>query len=205
MNLSRRSKFSGQGSSVIKGDVKNYISVDNFCLDLMCRYIVSKNTNIRRGQLINLRNLIYSVDPATYSNDFERGKKLSFIKRGIEARLNSGLTDPEMILREINGSIDLDGPINLENYEELTKTEVSWLGNMVSESLKYSYLYPISDRMIDICTRIKNADYGSKASVVKEFETLITEIQNNFRRSKNEEEQEAIRRAIESDKQRRKN
>lgn len=192
MNLSRRTKYAGQGSSIFKGDTPNYISVDNFCLDLMCRYIVSGNSTIRRGQLINLRNLIYSIDPNTYANDFERGKKIAFVKKGIEARLNTGLTDPEMIMREINGSIEIGGPINLENQAELNKSEVAWLGNMISESLKYGYITPICDKMIDICTRIKNADYGSKASIVKEFEALTTEIQNNFRRCKNEEEQEAM-------------
>ena len=61
MQIKTREKKYGSKYSVIKKDIVNSsINLDTFTLDLMCRYVLSSNNTIRRGQLINLRNLIYS-------------------------------------------------------------------------------------------------------------------------------------------------
>lgn len=195
MNIERRNRFAGHGSTVVKNrDKFSGVNLDNFVLNMMCRYVVSANTNIRRGQLINLRNLIYSVNPETYMNDIERNKMVSFIKTGVDARLNHGLTDPQMILMQIHGGIDSESNEDdiADLNHDLPRAEVTWLGNMISESLKYGYLYSYADRMIDICTKFKTGDYGNKSAIVKEFESLTAELQTQFRRAKNEEEQESM-------------
>lgn len=193
MQIKTREKKYGSKHSIIKKDIVNSsINLDTFTLDLMCRYILSSNNTIRRGQLINLRNLIYSANPNSYISDIEKEKKFNFIKKGIEARLIKGLIDPEMISREIAGSIEEPENININHFKELTMAEVSWLNNMISETLKFEYIYPLADKLIDICTKIKSSDYGSKTEVVKRFEQIINETQSTFRRLKNEEEQEAI-------------
>ena len=66
------------------------------------------------------------------------------------------------------------------------------MNNMVSETLKYSHVYNSVDNLMDICTRIKTSDYGSKADLVHEFEGAINSIQNDFRRSKNEDKNDII-------------
>lgn len=157
----------------------------------MCKCLVSGNQGIRRGQLVNLRNLIYMVNPDTYINDVEKSKRISFIKKGIEARLVMNLTDPYMILAHINGGI-LDGDVvNLDEFGGLTNAEVSWMNTMVSEALKYSHAYKNADILMNICSRIKSSD-GSKADLVRQFEEAINATQNDFRRSKNEDQTDAI-------------
>ena len=186
LNLERRAKYSGQGSSFIKTNKRLDINLDLHTLEIMCKSLVTDSQNIRRGQLINLRNLIYLVNPDNYINDSEKNKRIDFIKKGLEGRLEYNLTDPFMILSHINGGILDTDIVNLDEFAGLTSAEINWMNNMVSEALKFSHVYSGVDKLLDICTRIKTADYGTKAAIVAEFEQAINNIQNDFRRCRNQ-------------------
>lgn len=192
MNIERRAKYSGQGSTVVKSDKRLDINLDLRTLDIMCKSLVTDNQGIRRGHLVNLRNLIYLINSENYVNDAEKSKRVSFIKKGIEARLDFNLSDPYMIMTHVYGGILDSDIVDLDEFKGLTSAELSWMNNMVSEALKFSHVYNNVDVMLDICTRLKSSDYGSKAAIVKEFEVAINNIQNEFRRSKNEDQTEAI-------------
>ena len=192
MNLERRNKYGGQGSTIVKSGKLLDLNLDVRTLDIMCKCLVTNNQAIRRGQLINLRNLIYMLNPEHFVNDYEKTKRIRFIKRAIDARLNENLSDPYMILSYVYGGILDDGVVNLDEFKGLTGAEINWVNNMVSEALKFSHVYVNVDTLLDICTRIKTLDYGSKAEVVAEFETIINNIQNDFRRSRNENQTEQM-------------
>ena len=192
MNLERRAKYGGQGFSVVKSEKRLDMNLDLRTLDIMCKCVVSDNLTIRRGQLINLRNLIYLLNENSYINDEEKAKRVSFIKKGIEARIDFNLTDPYMIVTHIYGGILDNEIINLDGFKGLATSEIAWMNNMVSEALKFSHAYHNAEILLDICSRLRAADYGSKAEIVKEFEEAINKTQNDFRRSKNEDQTEAI-------------
>lgn len=191
MNIERRQKYSGQGSSSSK-DILD-VNLDAYTLDIMCKSLVTASQMIKRSQLVNLRNLIYRIDPANYINDSEKSKRVDFIKKAIEARLDFNLTDPYMILSHVNGGLlDNDGIIDLDKFKGLTNAEIAWMNEMVSEALKCSFAFNSVDQMLDICTRIKAADYTSKGAILKEFEGLVNKVQNDFRKSKNEDQTEEM-------------
>ena len=79
LNFERRAKYSGQGSSVVKSNKQIDINLDIRTLDIMCKSLVTDNQAIRRGQLVNLRNLIYLIKPENYVNDIEKSKRVNFI------------------------------------------------------------------------------------------------------------------------------
>lgn len=192
LSFERRAKYIGQGSSIVKSNKKLNINLDLRTLDIMCKSLVTDNQSIRRGQLINLRNLIYLLDPAVYENDPEKSKKISFLKKGIEARLMHNLTDPYMIMTYIYGGILDSDVVDLDEFKGLTSSEIAWMNNMISEALKFSHIYSNVDYLMELCSKIRSAEYGSKADAVKEFEKAINNIQNDFRRSKNEDQTEVI-------------
>lgn len=191
MNAERRLKYSSQASSSSNSGTLR-VNLDVKILDIMCRAVVTANQTLRRGQLINLRNLIYSLASDVYNNDAEKCKMISFIKKGIEARLEFGLSDPYQILTHINGGFLDSDIVNLDNYEPLTGAEINWMNNMVSESLKFTHAYNNADRLLNICTRLKTAEYGTKAEIIKEFEEAINDTQNEFRRSRNENRTDSV-------------
>ncbi len=192
MDIDRRNKYRRNSSSFIKTDKKLNINLDTRTLDIMCRSLVTSNQNLRRGQLINLRNLIFLINPDNYINDNEKSKRVSFIKKGIEARLDYNLTDPYMIITHIYGGILDSDIIDLESYQELSDAELIWMNDMISEALKFSIMFNKADDLMNICAKINSSEFGTKTQAVKEFELAINDIQNEFRRSKNEVQAEMM-------------
>ena len=148
MNLERRNKYGGQGSTIVKSGKLLDLNLDVRTLDIMCKCLVTNNQAIRRGQLINLRNLIYMLNPEHFVNDYEKTKRIRFIKRAIDARLNENLSDPYMILSYVYGGILDDGVVNLDEFKGLTGAEINWVNNMVSEALKFSHVYVNVDTLL---------------------------------------------------------
>lgn len=184
MDITRRMKYSGRGRSISKTDTKVDINFDLNALNLMCSYILSENRNIRRSHLINMRNLFDILDISLYQNDIEKMKRVNFIKKGLEAKILQNLRDPYIVLKYINGGIIDDDVIDINNFTSMSNDELNWINQTISEALKYAFIYNDIDKMIDICTRFKAADYRSRGAIVQEFEMLIQEIQSKFRRSR---------------------
>lgn len=154
-------------------------------LGMLTLYVLSSNKSVRRSHLMNLSTLINTYDPNSYKSDQEKVDMIEFIKRGLDARLNYNLTDPQLILYHINGNITDDDDIS--NYRELGSADIDWLNKMISETIKQAHVFHETDRMIDICTKFQMAKPGAeKADMAKIFEREVADVQNSFRRCKNE-------------------
>ena len=195
MNNDRHSRYTGQGNTVavVESKAKITTNIDIRTLDIICKCIVSNNTIIKRGHIVNIKNLMDLLDPSIYKNDPDKAKRVDFINKGIEARLDYNLNDPYMIVSHIYGGITDTSVVDLDKFEGLTNSEITWLNTAVSESLKYSTIEKNIDDLMDVCNRIKSAGFAnSKVDLVHEFEDKISRIQNEFRRSKNESETDTM-------------
>lgn len=141
---------------------------------------------------MNIAKLLDLIDPSKYANDQAKREKYSFIRKGIEARLGLNIDDPYLILQHINGGVISDDIVDLDHYQEIANTDVDFMNNMISETLQYATVYQKVDRMMDICTRFKTKEYGSKGEIVEEFKECTNDIQNEFRRSRNENHTEMM-------------
>ena len=190
MNLERRQKYSGQGRTISHTTKKFSITFDLAALNLFACYVISENSNIKRSHLINMRNLFDVMDLSLYKNDTERMERINFIKKGLEGRLVEGIDNPVVLIKYINGGIMENDVIDLDNFEPMNNNEIEWINQTVSSSLKYTFLEDNVDRMIDVATRFKAADYRSKDEIVKEMESLVDELKNDFRRNSSESNHE---------------
>lgn len=179
--MDRRQRYS------VNSPIKNQnliidIKFDITELDLMCAYIVSENRNIRRGNIINIRNLFLIMDMNNYKNDLERLARIDFINKGIDARLNHNLINRNMILSHIAGGFGG----NKASYElnELSNNEVEWVNNTISETLKYACIYNNIDEGLSLLTKFKATDYINRGAVVKEIENWVNAMQVKFRKAK---------------------
>lgn len=183
MDIGRRMKYkTNSNNKTMKSDTKIDMNFDLSALDLMCSYIVSENRNIRRSHLINMRNLFDIIDISKYQSDIEKVKRLDFIRKGLDARLVRGLTNPVLIMQYINGGLMDEPVLDVQNFAMLTSDELNWINETVSSGLKYAFIYNDIDRLIDICTRFKASDFRSRGVIVDELESLITEMQTKFRK-----------------------
>jgi replicative DNA helicase len=178
----RRDKYTG--AKVVKNkDLVIDVNFDITTLDLMCSYIVSDNKNIRRANIINLRNLFLIMDMNNYGNDRERLNRIDFINKGIDARLNHGLSEKNMILTHIAGGFGMNSDVS-STFREINNDELDWINKTVSETLKYSIIYNDVDKGLALLTKFKSVDYANRGPIVKDIEQWITEMQVKFRRAK---------------------
>lgn len=153
-------------------------------LDLMCRYIVSENKSIRRGHIINLRNLFMICDMAAYGNDQERLSRIDFILKGVTARLDYNLTQSNMIMSHICGGFGGESPIHIDKNMELNSREVEWVNQTISETLKYSIIYNDVDTGLALLTKFKSAPYKDRGSIVSDIESWVVNLNNKFRKAR---------------------
>lgn len=176
----RRQRY-GPGSPIKNQNFLIDVKFDITELDLMCAYIISENRNIHRGNIINMRNLFLAMNMDNYNNDQERLARIDFINKGIEARLKHNLTNRNMILSQIAGGL---GGNRMDEFSELSNSEVQWVNNTVSETLKYSIIYNDVDKGLALLTKFKATDYINRGPVVKEIENWVNSMQVKFRRAK---------------------
>lgn len=185
ITITRRQKYVNQGRNVFKSDFRKVkINFDLNTLNLLCSYILSDNKNIRRGALINLRNLFEVIDIESYKNDMEKMKRITFIRKALEGRILKDLRDQTLIIKYVNGGLIDNDSMDLKALTLLSNEELDWINKMVTESLKYSFLYNDIDRLLDVATRFKTSDYQSRGAIVQEIEALVVELQNKFRKVK---------------------
>lgn len=177
MVINRSTRVSNKNNNSIK------MMIDLSTFNILCRYVISSSSYLRINHMINLRKLIDSLDMSTYANDPEKIKRVNFIKRGLEARITYNLNDASMILNHIKSGLDFDIDFIDWNSYELNADEIMWVHNLVSDSLKYFFVYPSADDLLDICTRIKSSDYSHRGNLINELESKIDELKNNFRKA----------------------
>ncbi len=172
----------GYSKSVENKPIKLVLDIGT--LDIMCRYVLSSSSFLKMAHLVNLRKLISVLDRSTYDKDPEKSKRIDFLIRALEAKIDYHLTDFNMIMTHIGGGLayDIDF-INLNNIE-LNKNELMWVNQLISETLQYQFIYDRMDQLQDIITRFNASDYLHRGGIVKEFESLVDSLKNDFRHSK---------------------
>lgn len=178
MEIKKNVSYKNKNQSPIK------LQLDIMTLDVLCKYALQPDTMVRMEHLVNLNNMISSLDPTTYQNDPEKLRRIQFISKAIDARLNQGITDRELILTYINGGLTFNVDFLDYNNLNLNKNEVNCINDIVTETLEYQFMYQKVDNIIDVCTRFKSSDFNNRGNIISEFEGLIDELKSDFRHSK---------------------
>ena len=165
-----------RSSSVIK------LNLDIRTLDILCKYVLQPTTFVKMEHLVNLRKLINIIDPSTYEPDFDKLKRVNFIRKGLEARLENNINDMDLILMHINGGLSYKVEFLDYDHLMLSKDEILYIHIFVSESLQYKFMYDKLDDIQDICTRFKTSDFMLRGNIVNEFKELNSYITNGFRK-----------------------
>lgn len=184
MIITNRPKNPGQGFHVVKNKrAKLPVNFDLNSLNLMCTYVLTENRNIKRGQYINLRNLMELLDMEKYINDQERYKRVVFIKKALEGRLVKGLNDPVAIVKYVNGGLIDSDIIDINNFIGMSNSEIDWINETVSNTLSSTFLYENAQDGIDILTRFLAAEARDISSVFLEARDWVRKMNNEFRRN----------------------
>lgn len=160
------------------------LQLDILNLDILCRYVLQTPALLRMEHLVNLRKMINIVDPCIYENDPEKLKRVQFIFKALEARLDHNINDQDLTLAYINNNTTFDIDFIDRDKIDLSKDEISYGHEIVGQGLRYQFVYNNVDDILDICTRFKAADFAHKGEVVEELENIVDTMKNNFRRTR---------------------
>ena len=171
-------------SSYIKKDSTPIdMKLDIRMLTNLCRYILQHNSLVRMEHLVNLRRMISYLNPNTYENDHEKVKRINFILKGLEARLDNNLNDIDIILTYINGGLTYQVDFLDYNNLVLSRDEVIFLHKLISETIQYRFIYPRANQFNDILTRYMSSGYENRGNIVSEFKEVLASTLNDFRRA----------------------
>ena len=143
------------------------ITWDLYTLNIICAFVISENESIKKSQLFQLRKLINQVDIDKSYNDQERIDRMTFIIKGLEAKLDLNYQDRHIVLCHINGNASGKNFIEDENiYRELNNHEVEFVNKLISETLKSSYLENGVDNLLNQLTAFKTTDAIDKVKLI---------------------------------------
>lgn len=182
MIISKRQRIKNMGHETVKTEKKIAYNFDINVLVLFCSYVLSENKNIKRGHLINLRNLIAIMDMEVYSADPERKKLIEFINRGLDARINLGLKDKKLILQYISGGLLIDNiDEKLNDFAELSNLELDYINDTINGALSCMVIENEMDGYYQLYTKYKAQDYRYRADMVKDIKNYTSSVHNKFR------------------------
>lgn len=171
------------------------INFDLSTLENMSAFVISDNKNIRKSNLINMKNLFESINTKIYDVDPIRKKYVNFIKKGLHAKLIENLNDPSIIEKYVNGGIindnkDSDDMVKISELKVLNNAEINYVNEQVSGALKHAYLQNDKKKLKDILMRFESNDYRNLDEITNEFEEEIIKLASLFRHARVESQQE---------------
>ena len=196
MNIQRRMKYNSRGHTVNKSNVKLNMNFNISTLEIMASYSVSENRNIRRSQLMQMRNLFAMLDENLYIVDHNKNRYFNFIIKALEGRLEKNIKDLDILDKFINGgfieddSENSEEQIHVSQLKILSNPEVEWVSSTISESLKYSYINNDMNELYELLVKFRASDYSSRGEIVRLIEDEIVKVNNLFRKAKSEQSHE---------------
>ena len=196
MNIQRRMKYNSRGHTVNKSNIKLNMNFNISTLEIMASYSVSENRNIRRSQLMQMRNLFAMLDENLYIVDHNKNRYFNFIIKALEGRLEKNIKDLDILDKFINGgfieddSENSEEQIHISQLKILSNPEIEWVSSTISESLKYSYINNDMNELYELLVKFRASDYSSRGEIVRLIEDEIVKVNNLFRKAKSEQSHE---------------
>ena len=196
MNIQRRMKYNSRGHTVNKSNIKLNMNFNISTLEIMASYSVSENRNIRRSQLMQMRNLFAMLDENLYIVDHNKNRYFNFIIKALEGRLEKNIKDSDILDKFINGgfieddSENSEEQIHISQLKILSNPEIEWVSSTISESLKYSYINNDMNELYELLVKFRASDYSSRGEIVRLIEDEIVKVNNLFRKAKSEQSHE---------------
>lgn len=133
--------------------------------------------SITIAHLRNLQRLLNSSDLSMYQNKATVIKRIDFLKRTLDARIDKKFEDEGIIINYCR--TDIDDPVindiinNLPKYKQLNFREIQYLNNMVEDRLMYgTVLLPHLKKTTELEEKLSNGEYDTFADAVRDYDSI---------------------------------
>ena len=157
------------------------IRFDLNTLNMLCKFVSTDSTFIRRYDLIQLRrflNIINLSGIEMLSPDMS--KRLLYIQYCLEARLDMRLNNHDSILGYVSNKFSEDITF-IDPNDLISKEDIDWVNRIVSETLKYKFIYEMIPQMNSLIDEFRDTSIGHRGDIVDKFEQFFKMQNNNFR------------------------
>lgn len=163
-------------------------------LELLQGLIISNNGMTRRNNFVILRKLLSYINMDDYSKDYQSRLKIEFIQKGLEARIDKGLSDPELILASINGSGFIDGktPFSLDFIKPLNDEHSKEIIDQASAVIRIKDINNMSKDLEKFISSFNKATPMEQAKRINEYQERITPVLRTLSSNQPEEGEEAM-------------
>ena len=177
MELNRRNRgvrnVMNKSHTISYSEKKCKINFDINIFKMLCNYAVTSNKKVRRSCLIQLRNLIHSMDMSVFNSEPLKQAYINFMKKAIKARLDYGNITRELLIQGAIDGLTTESQFKIEDFEEMSNADVEYLNKLISDALIATYLDESAEELIQLGTALKSADYSNRADLDNKYEAFI--------------------------------
>lgn len=140
-----------------------------------------KNQYITTSNLRNLQVLMNRCDYTMYQNKSAVMKRVDFIKKALEAKIDNKMTDESIIItycRPDNGGVDPvfeDIVKNLPRYKQLNHSEITFLNKYIEDRLLMGVIINRAKDIKTVIEEIEEGEYSTYGDAIKKFDDKITQ------------------------------
>jgi len=179
-------------NNYIKEHDKIPLKFDISMLNMFIGYLFKKAPGITRKSLNNMKKLIDIIDETIYDGNDQMSERLEFIKNALDAKLNQGFENDEMIINYCRSDIDnKENKEIIENiplYTKINYDEITYINKAVEDRLKFFYLYYYKDRIYNVMEKLDSGNYKSFFEINNEAIDVCTQLVNAARKVKSVDE-----------------
>jgi len=164
------------------------IKFDISMLNMFIGFIFKKSVQITRKSLMNMKRLFAVIDESIYENSDQLQARIEFINKALEARLDKGFENDEMIINYCKSDVyDKDNQDIINNipiYTRINYEEIKYINKCIEDRLQYYYLYYYKDAIYETIERLDSGDYKSFYEINNKMASICTDLINRIRNSK---------------------
>ena len=173
----------GQGRTVSFSDKKIHVNLDVSILNTLNKYALSANQNIRMSDLVMVRNFVETLDLEDYEKEYERKKRIDYLKSILEARVTNKIKN----INDVEAFVNHKHEINIKqeiNFNEVDSGTIDFVNATVINALKTSFLEDYFRETESLYQEFKSTPMKDRGIFVERTEEIVKRINNEFRRTK---------------------
>lgn len=141
--------------------------------------IFKKNQYITTSSLRNLKSLMDNCDYTMYQNKSVVMKRIHFIQKALEAKLDHKMMDESIIITYCRPDNGINDPVfedivsNLSRYKQLNHNEITFLNKFVEDRLRMGILINRIEEMKPIIEYVEDGEYSTYAEAIEKVDEWI--------------------------------
>lgn len=139
--------------------------------------------------IFNLRNLQKLLDKSDFTQYLNKSmiiKRVEFLKRSLEARLDHKFADEALMINyateDVEDDIVSEIVNNIPKYKQLNHSEIQYLNKMVEDRLRFGSLSSFLNEMTEIIENVESGEFGTYSEAFLKIDQWVNNFKHEMRK-----------------------